>query len=69
MKNIDVKITEEIAVLSVSGSGYTKEIVEQRGAEIRYSQLVAWAGEVRQGYCADAGRSKKSLSGFAKSIV
>ena len=26
MKNIDMKITEEIAVLSVSGSGYTKEI-------------------------------------------
>jgi len=26
MKSIDMKITEEIAVLSVSGSGYTKEI-------------------------------------------
>ena len=26
MKNIDIKITEELAVLSVSGSGYTKEI-------------------------------------------
>ena len=33
MKNIDMKITEEIAVLSVSGSGYTKEI-----------NLVSWNG-------------------------
>ena len=70
MKNIDIKITEELAVLSVSGSGYTKEInLEWRGAKVRYSQLVAGEGEMRQGYYADAGRSKKSLSCLAKSIV
>ena len=46
MKNIDMKITEEIAVLSVSGSGYTKEV-----------NLVSWNGaeEMRQRYRADAG--------------
>lgn len=50
MKNIDMKITEEIAVLSVGGSGYTKNqpgIVERRGAEVGYSQLVAGEGEMR----------------------
>jgi len=38
MKNIDMKITEEIAVLSVSGSGYTKEVnlVSWNGAEPKY---------------------------------
>ena len=38
MKSIDMKITEEIAVLSVSGSGYTKEInlVSWNGAEPKY---------------------------------
>ena len=38
MKNIDMKITEEIAVLSVSGSGYTKEInlVSWNGAEPKH---------------------------------
>ena len=59
MKNVDMKITEEIAVLSVSGSGYTKEVnlVSWNGAEpkVRYSQLVAGEGEMRQGYRADAG--------------
>ena len=44
MKNIDMKITEEIAVLSVSGSGYTKEInlVSWNGAEPKYD-IRSWS--------------------------
>ena len=44
MKNIDMKITEEIAVLSVSGSGYTKEVnlVSWNGAEPKYD-IRSWS--------------------------
>lgn len=44
MKNIDIKITEELAVLSVSGSGYTKEInlVSWNGAEPKYD-IRSWS--------------------------
>ena len=44
MKNIDMKITEEIAVLSVSSSGYTKEInlVSWNGAEPKYD-IRSWS--------------------------
>lgn len=44
MKNIDMKITEEIAVLSVSDSGYTKEInlVSWNGAEPKYD-IRSWS--------------------------
>ena len=44
MKNIDIKITEELAVLSVSGSGYTKEInlVSWNGAEPKFD-IRSWS--------------------------
>lgn len=44
MKSIDMKITKEIAVLSVSGSGYTKEInlVSWNGAEPKYD-IRSWS--------------------------
>jgi len=44
MKNIDMKITKEIAVLSVSGSGYTKEInlVSWNSAEPKYD-IRSWS--------------------------
>jgi hypothetical protein len=44
MKNIIRKITEELAVLSVSGSGYTKEInlVSWNGAEPKYD-IRSWS--------------------------
>lgn len=44
MKNINIKITEELAVLSVSGSGYTKEInlVSWNGAEPKYD-IRSWS--------------------------
>ena len=44
MKNIDMKITKEIAVLSVSGSGYTKEInlVSWNNAEPKYD-IRSWS--------------------------
>ena len=44
MKNIDIKITEELAVLSVSGSGYTKEInlISWNGAEPKYD-IRSWS--------------------------
>ena len=44
MKNIILKITEELAVLSVSGSGYTKEInlVSWNGAEPKYD-IRSWS--------------------------
>lgn len=44
MKNIDIKITKEIAVLSVSGSGYTKEInlVSWNGAEPKFD-IRSWS--------------------------
>ena len=44
MKSIDMKITEEIAVLSVSGSGYTKEVnlVSWNGAEPKYD-IRSWS--------------------------
>ena len=44
MKNIDIKITEDLAVLSVSGSGYTKEInlVSWNGAEPKYD-IRSWS--------------------------
>jgi len=44
MKNIDIKITEELAVLSVSGSGYTKEInlASWNGAEPNYD-IRSWS--------------------------
>ena len=44
MKNIDMKITEEIAVLSVSDSGYTKEInlVSWNGAEPKFD-IRSWS--------------------------
>lgn len=44
MKSIDMKITEEIAILSVSGSGYTKEInlVSWNGAEPKYD-IRSWS--------------------------
>lgn len=44
MKSIDMKIPEEIAVLSVSGSGYTKEInlVSWNGAEPKYD-IRSWS--------------------------
>lgn len=44
MKNIDIKITEELAVLSVSGSGYTKEInlASWNGAEPKYD-IRSWS--------------------------
>ena len=44
MKNIDMKITEKIAVLSASGSGYTKEInlVSWNGAEPKYD-IRSWS--------------------------
>lgn len=42
MKSIDMKITEEIAVLSVSGSGYTKEInlVIRQKYVLLYEQII-----------------------------
>ena len=74
MKNIDIKITEELAVLSVSGSGYTKEInlvswsrlaqilhalgLGQRGRGI----LALHRGE--QIFLFLQGRWRKPLSGF-----
>lgn len=44
MKTIDMKITKEIDVLSVSGSGYTKEInlVSWNGAEPKYD-IRSWS--------------------------
>ena len=44
MKNIDIKITGELAVLSVSGSGYTKEInlVSWNGAEPKFD-IRSWS--------------------------
>ena len=44
MKSIDMKISEEIAVLSVSGSGCTKEInlVSWNGAEPKYD-IRSWS--------------------------
>ncbi|MCI9576102.1 MAG: hypothetical protein HFJ84_05425 [Clostridiales bacterium] len=44
MKSIDMKITEEIAVLSNRGSGYTKEInlVSWNGAEPKYD-IRSWS--------------------------
>lgn len=44
MKAIEMKITEEIAVLSTSGSGYTKEInlVSWNGAEPKYD-IRSWS--------------------------
>lgn len=44
MKTIDMKITKEIDVLSVSGSGYTKEInlVSWNGAEPKYN-IRSWS--------------------------
>ena len=44
MKSIDMKITEEIAVLSINGSGYTKEInlVSWNGAGPKYD-IRSWS--------------------------
>ncbi len=49
-KDIQSEITREIAVLSTSGSGYTKELnlVSWNGAEPKYDmELVARSGEMR----------------------